>query len=115
MTVTIKKKVTSGIELMRYHTWQKVRNGYNSAMRVAFVKPGRKWMKVVALDATAEGGLRVWRVRVSERQYMKPLLRKGKPYNVARALRTFRNMGATHGITKGAKKLLAEVSRENKA
>lgn len=113
MTVTLKKKVTNGIELVRYHTYQKVRHGYNSAVRVAFVKSGPKWLKVVALDASADGGLRVWKVRADERQYMTPLLRKGKPYNIKRALRTFRSLAATHGITRGAKKLLAEVSAQH--
>lgn len=112
MTVTLKKIATRDIELVRYHTYQKVRNGYNSSVRCAFVKSGRKWLKVVALDASSDGGIRVWRVPADERRYMTPLLRKGKPYNITRALRTFRSLAASHGITNGAKKILAEVSAQ---
>lgn len=102
------------IRLLQYHTWQKVRGGYTSSFRCVLVKEGRKWLQVVALDASPDGGLRVWKVPMSDERYMKPLLRKGKPYPMARALQTFRSLAKTHGITKGAKKLLKEASREQK-
>lgn len=98
------------IALVQYHTWQRVRNGHNSSFRSALVRQGKKWLQVVAIDATAEGGLRVWKVPKSDERYMKPLLLNGKPYPMARALKVFRSMAKTHGITKGAKKLLREAS-----
>jgi len=100
------------IELVTYHTFRKVRNGYESAVRCAFVKRGRKWLQVLCIDATTSGGLKLWKVPLSDEQYMKPLLRKGKPYPVSRALKSFRKMGKTHGISKGAKKLLKEVAAQ---
>lgn len=102
------------IKLVSYHTWHKVAYGHESAVRCAFVKTGRKWLQVVAMDATANGGLRVWRVPLSHEGRMKPLLKNGKPYPVARALTSFRRIGKSHGISKGASKLLREVARENK-
>lgn len=101
------------IELVSYHTFRKVRNGYESAVRCAFVKHGgRKWLHVLCIDATTSGGMKLWKVPLADTKYMKPLLRKGKPYPVARALKSFRKMGKTHGISKGAKKLLKEVSAQ---
>lgn len=102
------------ITLVRYHTWQKVKGGYNSSIRSALVKEGTKWLQVIAIDATPDGGLKVWKVPKSDKQYMTPLLRNGKPYLMSRALKIFRSLAATHGISNGAKKLLKEASRENK-
>ena len=100
------------IRLVQYHTWQKVRGGRNSSFRTALVKDGgRKWLQVVALDATPDGGLRVWRVPVSEVKFMTPLLFRGKPYPMLRALKTFRSLADTHGITQGARKILKEAAR----
>ena len=103
------------IRLVEYHTWQTVRGGHNSSFRSALVKTGRKWLQVVALDATTADGIRVWRVPKSELKYMNPLLYRGKPYPMSRGLKTFRSLGATHGITKGALKILREASNEIKA
>lgn len=115
MTVTIVKRKPAIIKLVRYHTWKKAHGGgYESAVRSAFVKAGRKWLKVLAIDATLNGGLRVWRVPTSDQQYMRPLLLRGKPYPVARALKAFRRMAKSHGVSNGAKRLLREVSSENK-
>jgi hypothetical protein len=98
------------IELVHYHTWHKVRGGFESSKRVALVKHGgRKWLQVLCIDATTSGGLKLWKVPLTDTQYMRPLLRKGKPYPVSRALKSFRRMGKTHGISKGAKKLLKEA------
>ncbi len=97
------------IELVRYHTF---RQGYDSSVRVCFVKEGRKWLKVVAIDAGTSDGLRVRKVPMADKQYMKPLMRGKRPYSVKRALKVFRSVMKTHGATKGAKKLLKEVSRE---
>jgi len=100
------------IELVSYHTWHKVRNGFESAVRVALVKRGNKWAQVLCIDATSSGGLKLWKVPLTDEQHMRPLLLKGKPYPVSRALKSFRKMGKTHGISKGAKKLLKEVAAQ---
>jgi hypothetical protein len=100
------------IELVSYHTFRKVRNGYESAVRCAFVRRGRKWMQVLCIDATTTGGMKLWKVPLSDEQYMRPLLRKGKAYPVKKAIKSFRAMGKTHGISKGAKKLLKEVAAQ---
>ena len=95
------------IELVRYRT--------ADAVRSALVKRGTKWMQVVAIDATSTGGLKVWKVPMSDGRFMTPLTRKGKLYPMARALRNFRNLAKTHGCSKAAKKLLKEATREDKA
>ena len=69
-------------------------------------------MQVVALDATPDGGLRIWRVPVSEVKFMTPLLFRGKPYPMSRALKTFRSLASTHGITQGARKILKEAAAQ---
>ncbi len=100
------------IELVHYHTYKKAQFGYESARRVALIKRGTKWMKVVALDAAANAGLRVWKVQMSEDQYMTPILYKGKPYPMKRALTVFRRMTKSHSATKGAKKLMKEARNQ---
>ena len=103
------------ITLVRYHTYHKVRGGYESAVRSALIKHGgRKWLYVVALDATTLGGIKLWKVPLTDAKYMQPLLLRGKPYPMARALKTFRSLGKTHGITKGAMKIIKEATREDK-
>ena len=100
------------IELVQYHYMHKVRGGYESGIRSAFIKRGTKWMQVLCIDATASGGMKLWKVPLTDEQYMRPLLRKGKPYPVKRAIKIFRDFGKTHGISKGAKKLLKEVAAQ---
>ena len=101
------------ITLARYHTWQKVRGGHNSSFRCVLVKEGTKWLQVVAIDATPDGGIKVWKVPKSDFKYMTPLLRNDKPYPMSRALKAFRSLAATHGISNGAKKILKEASRKD--
>ena len=103
------------IELVRYHTWHKGRFGFESAYRIALVKKGRKWLHVLAIDATTSGGLKLWKVPLADAKYMQPLMKGRKPYPINLALKTFRNVGKTHGISKSAMKLLKEASRESKA
>jgi hypothetical protein len=99
------------IKLVQYHTWHKVRGGFESAHRSALVKTGgTKWLQVLVFDANREGGLKLWKVPLSDEQYMQPLLYRGKPYPMARALKTFRALGKTHGITKGAKRFIREAA-----
>lgn len=104
------------IELVQYHTWHRVRGGFESAQRVALVKKGgSKWLHVLAIDATTSGGLKLWKVPLTDVEYMQPLMLRGKPYPIARALKGFRRIGKTHGISNGAKKLIKEAAREHKA
>lgn len=95
------------IELMNYRT--------NEGVRSAFVKHGHKWLQVLAIDAGERSGLRIYQVPKTEERYMRPLLRKGKPYPISRALKVFKNFGKTHGMSKGVKKFLTEVAGETKA
>ena len=108
------------IELVSYHTWQPVAGKpgrYQSAVRCAFVKTGTKWLQVLAIDASARGGMRVWKVAKSEKEYMTPLtLGKNKrEYPIRRALKHFRHCAKAQGITRAGKKLLKEVASEIKA
>lgn len=98
------------ISVVNYHTGQD-----NSSFRCALVKRGRKWLQVVAIDASVNGGLKIWRVPLADEKYMEPLLHKGKPYPMSRALKTFRSLAATHGCSKAAKKFLKEARSEIKA
>lgn len=100
------------IELVRYHTWHKVRNGFESAVRVALVKKGNKWLHVLAIDATTSGGMKLWKVPLADAGHMQPLLLKGKPYPMSRALKSFRRISNTHGISKGAMKILREAGKQ---
>lgn len=97
------------IELVRYHT----QRDDESCIRVALVKTGRKWLQVVALTG-GKGGVRVWKVRKTDARFMTPLMRGNKPYPMGRALKTFRSMARSHGITKGANRILKEAGREQK-
>lgn len=94
------------IELVRYHTQRKD----ESCQRVALVKEGTKWLTVLPLTATGQAPMGLWKVEKSDRRYMKPLMRGRKPYPMKRAIRGFRRLAKTHGITKGAKKFLKEAA-----
>jgi hypothetical protein len=69
-------------------------------------------LHVLTIDATASGGMKLWKVPLTDVRYMQPLLLKGKPYPMSRALKTFRKMGKSHGISNGAKKLIKEASKQ---
>jgi len=93
------------IKLMRYHQQKPAA----SSKRSVLVKEGRKWLQVVAMDATKTGGMTVWRVPRDDLRYMEPLLRKGKPYPMSRALTVFRRFAKSHGATKAAMKIIREA------
>ena len=100
------------IKLVQYHTWHRVRGGHESAFRSALVRTGgSKWLQVLAFDATVSGGLKLWKVPLSDEQYMQPLLYRDKPYPMSRALKVFKALGKTHGISNAAKKLLREAGK----
>ena len=91
------------IELVSYRT--------DEGLRTAFVKHGTKWTQVLAMDAGVRSGLVIHKVPKTEQKYMFPVLRKGKPYPHKRALTCFRRFGKSHGMSKGAKKLLREATK----
>lgn len=53
--------------------------------------------------------VRIVKIPLGERRYMRPLMFKGKPYPVARAARAFKRAGRELGITKGAAQALAAL------
>ena len=91
------------IRLMRYHS--------QIGMRSVLVREGRKWLQVLAIDANKKGGMTIWKVPKGDLRFMTPLMRKGKPYPMSRALTVFRRVGRSHGITKGAMKIIKEAAR----
>lgn len=69
------------------------------------VKEGRKYLHAVEIDKQVK---MVALPRESRRQ-MRPLLYKGQPYPVSRAVRAFMHAGKTLGITKSATTMLRAV------
>lgn len=67
---------------------------------------GRKWGKIVMME---DGPLRVRKVLKSEERYMTPLLHKDAPYPVRRAVRLMRRHGRAFGVTKEARRFLADI------
>jgi len=65
-----------------------------------------KWLRVVVMRDKALG---VERVPASEREHMRPLERKGKPYPMKRALKTFRTFAKSHGSSKAARDFIREA------
>jgi hypothetical protein len=53
--------------------------------------------------------VRVVRLERAEERYLRPLLRRGEPYPLRRALRRFKGAGKTLGITDAAKAVLREL------
>jgi hypothetical protein len=85
-------------------------NWYDGQWRTAIIaKEGRKFMYVIVFDS---GGVRLKRIKRTERRYMKPLMYKGKPYPIRRAVRRYRQFGRDYGITKGAYRALVEEPRQ---
>lgn len=94
------------MELVRYHT----QNNEESCQRVALVSERRKYLYVVVLSQSGQSPMRLWKVAKTERRYMKPLMRKGKPYPMARAIKGFRRMMKSHGATKAVKRFIKEAA-----
>jgi len=55
--------------------------------------------------------LGIEKVPASEREHMRALERKGKPYPMARALKTFRKFAKAHGSSKAARDFIREASQ----
>ena len=85
------------IKLVRFHT--------HNGVRSAFVKRGRKFIKVVEIDAP----ISVRKVRISEERFMTPLKRNDDFYPYRRAVNKFIKASKTLGITQGAKDILLDA------
>lgn len=94
--------------VVRYHTQRKD----ESCKRVALVQESRKWLWVLPLTPAGQGQMTIWKVPKTERKYMEFLtLGKNKrEYPLSRAIKGFRRMGKTHGMTKKAKRFLKEAT-----
>lgn len=94
-------------DLVRYHTDR----GDESCVRVALVIERVKYLHVLVLAPSSKGKLSVWKVPKTERKYMRPLTlgKNQRDYPLSRAIKGYRRMAKTHGITKGAKKFLTEA------
>lgn len=73
----------------------------NSRTHIVF-KTGRLYMHAVALD----GHVRLVQLPLIERRHLKPVLYKGQPYPLKRAVRKLLAAGKTLGITDGARSAL---------
>lgn len=82
------------IRLVRFHT--------HNGIRAAFVKKGRKFIKVVEIDTP----IHVRKVRVLEERFMTALKKGDDFYPITRARNKFLKAGRTLGITKGAKAII---------
>jgi hypothetical protein len=94
--------------VVRYHTERKD----ESCVRVALVQETHKYLHVLALVPSGKGKLSVWKVPKTERKHMQFLtLGKSKrEYPLSRAIKGYKRMAKTHGITKRAKQFLREAT-----
>ena len=89
------------IQLVHYKTIQ--------GRKVALVKPGRKWVRVLMME---DRPLTVRRVPMSETKYFAPVTTKhDKAYPIRRAVRHYRNHAKAHGSTKTAQRFLTEAAK----
>lgn len=65
-----------------------------------------KWLRILVMR---DKPLSVERVTVSEREHMRPIEYKGKPYPLKRALKHFRKFAKAHGSNKAARKFIREA------
>lgn len=73
-------------------------------------KIGRQYLHAVTMDPN----VRLVQLPLDERRYLQPLLYKGKPYPVRRAVRRFLEAGRALGITDGARDALKELREQIK-
>jgi hypothetical protein len=83
--------------------------------KVALVKPGRKWVRVLMME---DRPLTVRRVPMSETKYFGVVrtsgtmrMKQGKAYPIRRAIRHYRNHAKAHGSTKTAQRFLTEAAK----
>ena len=89
------------------HTYRLVSGADHVAL---LLTPERKtkWLKVLVMRDKA---LSIERVPASERDHMRPLEHKGKPYPLARALKVYRKHAKAHGSTKAARDFIRSASK----
>ena len=94
----------ASIELKHYTT--------PSGVKTAIIRvSGPKWMQVLMM----EGALTVRKIPKSETRFMEPLLFKGRPYPLRRAIHVFRHYGRASGINKSAKALLRDATKQTES
>lgn len=79
-------------------------------LAVLIIKEGPKFLHAVAIDPT----VKVVAIPKSERRFMRPLLRKGRPYEARRACRRFLAAGKYLGISKSARAILNALREQTK-
>lgn len=67
-----------------------------------------KWLRVLVMR---DKPLSVDKVPASEREHMRDVERKGKPYPLKRALKVFRLFALSHGSSKGARDFIREAAK----
>ena len=82
------------IRLVRFHT--------SHGVVAAFVKKGRKFLKVVTIDTP----ISVKKVRVAEERFMTPLMKGDDFYPIRRGRNKFLKAAKTFGITQGAEDII---------
>ena len=82
------------IRLVRFHT--------SHGVVAAFVKKGRKFLRVVTIDTP----ISVKKVRVAEERFMTPLMKGDDFYPIRRGRNKFLKAAKTFGITQGAKDII---------
>jgi hypothetical protein len=74
----------------------------NDGVRSSLCIEGRKFFKLVYIDSLVV----CRKIPKSQSSRLSPLMRKGSPYPVARAVRQFKKAGKSLGITKSASNAL---------
>ncbi len=82
-----------------------------NAHALIVVREGRTFLHAVALHWPP---VRIVKLPRTERRYLRPLLYKGKPYPIARAVRRFKKAGRALGITKSAADALRALDNERR-
>ncbi len=67
-----------------------------------------KWLRVLVMRDKALG---IEKVPASERDHMRALERKGKPYPMARALKVYRKHAKAHGSSKAARDFIRSAGQ----
>ena len=93
-------KTIGSIRLVRYFS--------EDGVKAAFVRRGRKFLKVITLDSP----ISVTKVRISDERYMQPLKKGDNFYPFKRGVSKFWAAARNLGITQGAKAILAQADAQ---
>ena len=83
----------------------------HNAHTLLVFKEGRTFLHAIVLHHPP---VRIVKLPRTERRYLQPLLYKGRPYPITRAVRRIRQAGRNLGITKGAAAALRAIDRARK-